>query len=49
MKFTDLVDPSLVIIKMPLSIEEYFFLEIHQLYTFYPKIPPLGVKGGYEV
>ena len=56
MKFTILLDTSLVIISInvvfslyePSPGEEKIFKEIHQFYTFYPKITsPLG--GGHEI
>ena len=56
MKFTVLVDPSLVIITIYLLCMDHaqeerrrFFLEIHQFYTFYPKIASPWSGGGDEI
>ena len=49
MKFTILVDPSFVIITIHLvcmdhaPVQRRIFYEIHQFFTFYPKLPSLGV------
>ena len=50
MKFTILVDPSLVIITIHLvymdhAPEKNIFEEIHQFYYFYPKITSAWVGG----
>ena len=49
MKFTDLVDPSLVIIKMPLSIEDYFFRNTSIIHFLPQNTSPGSERGVWSL